>query len=90
MIPKHSMLLYLAVQFFVAGNSQGQDGTRASCMTYGFISVLYRSEQNIGERESQCKLKHVVSRYKTESTTLFPIFSILLFFGQYLNTISGK
>lgn len=38
------ILLYLAVQFLVTGESQGEDGARASCMAYGFIPVLYRSE----------------------------------------------
>lgn len=50
MVHKHSILLYLGLQFLVAGNSQGEDGARASCMTYGFISVLYGSEQNITAR----------------------------------------
>lgn len=66
LIHKHSMMLYLVVQFFVAGNSQGQDRARASCMTDGFISVLYRSEQTTERVRANLNMQTVTIKQNPE------------------------
>ena len=56
-----SLGLYLVVELLVAGDTQGEDGSRTGRMTYGLVAVLDASVKH--HKENICKLKVMFSAY---------------------------
>ena len=54
-----SLGLYLAVELLVAGDTQGEDGSRAGRVTYGLVAVLDASVKH--HKEKKCKFKVMFS-----------------------------